>query len=64
MMYFPFIYKPIYIRWLLPIGIFMFQTLLRKSFPKEKPNLAKQLYQNCFARKKKKVILVLTLKTV
>lgn len=45
-MYFPFIYKPICMTWLQPYGIFMFHTLLKQSFPKEKPKLAKELYQN------------------
>ena len=60
-MYFPFIYKPICMRWLQPYGIFMFYTLLKQSFPKEKPKLAKELYQNSsLCLKKKKAILVLT----
>lgn len=54
-MYFPFIYKPICMTWLQPYGIFMFHTLLKQSFPKEKPKLAKELYQNsspCLEKKK------------
>ena len=53
MMYFPLIYKPICTRCLLPDGILMFHTLLKQSLPKEKPNLAKELYQNSFLWKKK-----------
>ena len=52
-------------RWLQPYGIFMFYTLLKQSFPKEKPKLAKELYQNSsLCLKKKKAILVLTLRTI
>lgn len=48
------------------ICIFMFHTLLKQSFPKRKPKLAKELYQNSSLvwKKKKKAILVLILRTI